>query len=208
MQILISHFLLGLSLAAPIGPINAAQMERGIRKGFMHAWFVGLGAMLADGIFMLLVYFGVIHFLGIPFMQTFLWLFGFFILTYLGVESFRSMGKTNSSAAAKDEPLIKSLTAGFFMSLGNPLSILFWLGIYGSVLADMIARYDARGVLLYSCAIMAGIMLWDVFMALIASLFRRLLTRWLLTFISILSGLSLIGFGLYFGYRTCRVLWG
>ena len=30
----------------------------------------------------------------------------------------------------------------------------------------------------------------------------------LLTFISILSGLSLIGFGLYFGYQACLVLWG
>lgn len=208
MQIWISHFLLGLSLAAPIGPINAAQMERGIRKGFMHAWFVGIGAMLADGIFMLLVYFGVIHFLGIPFMQTFLWLFGFFVLTYLGIESFRAMGQQNAGAGAQDEALFKSLSAGFLMSLGNPLSILFWLGIYGSVLADMIARYDARGVLLYSFAIMAGIMLWDLFMALIASLFRRFLTRGLLTFISVLSGLSLIGFGLYFGYRACLVLGG
>lgn len=53
------------------------------------------------------------------------------------------------------------------------MSILFWLGIYGSVLADMIVKYEAREVMLYSSAIMAGIMLWDVMMALLASSFRR-----------------------------------
>ncbi|MEI0737284.1 LysE family transporter [Paenibacillus sp. JTLBN-2024] len=94
----------------------------------------------------------------------------------------------------------KSFSAGFVMSISNPLSILFWMGIYGSVLADMIAKYDARGAAL-SCAIMAGIMLWDVAMALAASMFRRMLTERLIKGISVISGLSLIGFGLYFRLR-------
>jgi L-lysine exporter family protein LysE/ArgO len=206
MNILISHFLLGLSLAAPIGPVNAAQLDRGIRNGFMHAWLVGIGALLADGVFMLLVYFGVIHFLNIPFMQTFLWLFGFFVLTYIGVESLISSGKLDSQTRSSNESPLKSLSAGFLMSISNPLSILFWLGIYGSVLADMIAKYNARDVLIYSTTIMAGIMLWDIFMALVASVFRRLLTDRLLALISVISGLSLIGFGLYFGLEAYRAL--
>lgn len=206
MNVLLSHFLLGLSLAAPIGPINAAQMDRGIRGGFWHAWLVGLGAMLADGVFMLLVYFGVIHFLNIPFMKTFLLLFGFFILTYIGIESLTGAGKTGTETRGGNESLFKSFSAGFVMSISNPLSILFWVGIYGSVLADMIAKYDAHGVLLYSTAIMSGIMLWDIAMAMVASMARRFLTPRLLSGISVISGVSLIGFGLYFGYEAYGVL--
>lgn len=208
MSVLISHMLLGLSLAAPIGPINAAQMERGIRSGFLHAWLIGLGGVLADCIFMILVYFGVIHFLGIPFMQTFLWLFGFFVLTYMGVESIANARKTAARGGGGKEAAVKSLAAGFFMSLFNPLSILFWLGIYGSVLADMVAKYEAREVFLYSAAVLGGIMLWDVFMALLASSFRRLLTHRLLAAISVASGLSLIGFGVYFGLEAYHALFG
>lgn len=208
MNVLISHMLLGLSLAAPIGPINAAQMERGIRSGFLHAWLIGLGGVLADCIFMILVYFGVIHFLGIPFMQTFLWLFGFFVLTYMGVESIANARKTAAKGGSGKEAAVKSLAAGFFMSLFNPLSILFWLGIYGSVLADMVAKYEAREVFLYSAAVLGGIMLWDVFMALLASSFRRLLTPRLLAAISVASGLSLIGFGVYFGLEAYHALFG
>jgi L-lysine exporter family protein LysE/ArgO len=208
MNALISHFLLGLSLAAPIGPINAAQIDRGIRSGFMHAWLVGLGAMVADGVFMLLVYFGVIHFLNIPFMKTFLWLFGFFVLTYIGVESLIGVGSAGAQTRSGAALPLKSFGAGFLMSISNPLSILFWLGIYGSVLADMIAKYDAQEVFLYSSSIMAGIMLWDFLMALVASAFRHLLTNRLLAAISVISGLSLIGFGLYFGLEAYRALFG
>jgi len=208
MNVLFSHFLLGLSLAAPIGPINAAQMERGIRSGFFHAWLIGLGGVLADCIFMILVYFGVIHFLGIPFMQSFLWLFGFFVLTYMGVESIANARKTALRHSQSKEAAVKSLAAGFLMSLFNPLSILFWLGIYGSVLADMIAKYEAREVFLYSATVLAGIMVWDVFMALLASSFRHLLTARLLAAISVASGLSLIGFGVYFGLEAYHALFG
>ncbi len=208
MAVLFSHFLLGLSLAAPIGPINTAQMERGIRSGFWHAWLVGLGAMLADGAFMLLVYFGVIHFLNEPFMKTFLWLFGCFVLTYTGIESLLHAGKQGDGYRGGNEAPIKSFLSGFLLSVSNPMSILFWLGIYGSVLADMIAKYQAREVLLYSGAIMAGIMLWDVLMALMASAFRRFLTRGLLVAVSVISGLSLIGFGIFFGVEAFRLLFG
>ncbi len=208
MAVLFSHFLLGLSLAAPIGPINTAQMERGIRSGFWHAWLVGLGAMLADGAFMLLVYFGVIHFLNEPFMKTFLWLFGCFVLTYMGIESLLRAGKQGDAHRGGGEAPIKSFLSGFLLSVSNPMSILFWLGIYGSVLADMIAKYEAREVLLYSSAIMAGIMLWDVLMALMASAFRRFLTRGLLVAVSVISGLSLIGFGSFFGVQAFRLLFG
>jgi L-lysine exporter family protein LysE/ArgO len=208
LHVLISHFLLGLSLAAPIGPVNAAQMERGIRGGFWSAWLVGLGAMLADVIFMVLVYFGVIHFLDIPFMKTLLWLFGFFVLTYIGVESVLNAKKLTAPTRSSGEAPAKSFAAGFLISLTNPLSILFWVGIYGSVLADMISRYEAREVLLYSSSMIAGILLWDVLMAFIVSMFRRVLTGRLLAVISVISGLSLIGFGLYFGFEAYHILFG
>ncbi|CAM3924567.1 LysE family transporter [Cohnella lubricantis] len=206
MNVLLSHFILGLSLAAPIGPINAAQMDRGIRSGFWHAWLVGLGAMLADGVFMLLVYFGVIHFLDSPFMQTFLWLFGFFVLTYIGVETLIGAGKTSTQDRRSEESPMKAFLAGFLMSISNPMSILFWLGVYGSVLADMIAKYEALEVALYSSTIMLGIMLWDLVMAVTASMFCRFLTNRLLAGISLVSGLSLVGFGLYFGWEAYHVL--
>ncbi|MGZ7444609.1 LysE family transporter [Paenibacillus sp. TH7-28] len=206
MHSFISYVLLGISLSAPIGPVNAAQLDKGIRGGFFHAWLVGIGALAADILYMLLVYFGVVHFLNTPFMKTFLWLFGFFILTYTGIESLKEAGKVELNEMRGGEPLMKSLLSGFMMSVSNPLSILFWLGIYGSVLAQAASTAGKPELIVNSCAIITGLILWDLTMAGFASMFRRFLTNRILVVISVLSGLSLIGFGLYFGYEAALLL--
>jgi L-lysine exporter family protein LysE/ArgO len=206
-NIFISYVFLGLSLAAPIGPINAAQMDKGIKNGFLDAWLVGIGAMAADIIYMILVYMGIIHFLNIPFMKTFLWLFGFFVLVYTGIESLRGISqiKDSSRKTVASYPL-ESFLSGFYMSLSNPLTILFWLGIYGSVLAETAATYHIHELILYSLAIVSGIFIWDLLMAFTASSLRKLLTERLLKIISMLSGISLIGFGVYFGMEAYKAL--
>ncbi|MBS4213399.1 MULTISPECIES: LysE family transporter [Neobacillus] len=206
MNVFLSYILLGLSLAAPIGPINAAQIDRGIRSGFMHSWLIGVGAVVADGVYMLVVYIGVVKFLDTEFMQTFLWLFGFFVLIYTGVETILNVGKIHMNHYRGKEPLLKSFFTGFFMSISNPLTILFWLGIYGSVLAKTAASYDAGRLVLYSSAIFIGLLIWDIMMASVASSFRNFLTSRLLVVISILSGLSLIAFGMYFGFQAISIL--
>ncbi len=63
--------------------------KRGIRSGFFHAWILGIGALLADVIYMALIYLGVIHFLEKDIIKLFLWSFGAFVLIYTGIESFK-----------------------------------------------------------------------------------------------------------------------
>lgn len=208
MNVFLSYILLGLSLAAPIGPINAAQIDRGIRNGFMHAWLIGVGAVVADGVYMLVVYIGIVQFLENSFMKTFLWFFGCFVLIYTGVETLLNANKLNLENSRSREPLIKSFFSGFFMSISNPLTILFWLGIYGSVLAKTAASYESSQLILYSSAIFMGLLIWDITMAGIASNFRKFLTSQLLVGISLLSGVSLIGFGIYFGFQAFTTLFG
>lgn len=191
-----------------MGPINAAQLNMGIRGGFWHAYVIGLGAISADIIYMLLVYFGVIHLLDAPFIKAFLWLFGFFVLVYTGIESIKDAGKISSPAEMRgsDASLRKSFLSGFLLSLLNPLSILFWLGIYGSILAKAANEFPIQQLVIYSGAIVLGILLWDVTMAAASSIFRKFLTLRVLKGISMLSGLSLVGFGLYFGIQAFQLL--
>ena len=201
-----SYIFLGLSLAAPIGPINAAQLDIGIKKGFLHAWIFGWGAILADTVFIVLVFFGFIHFMDNSFMKTFLWLFGFFVLTYTGIESLLSAGKIEVNGRKVNDRLASSFFSGFIMSLSNPLSILFWLGIYGSVLANSVSKYDIHHLLLYSSGILLGLLTWDFTMAIISSSLRRFLSKPILTSISIISGVSLIGIGIYFLIQAAKLL--
>lgn len=167
---------------------------------------VGLGAISADIIYMLLVYMGIIHLLDAPFVRAFLWLFGFFVLLYTGIESIKNSGEITATERGNVNTLTKSFFSGFFLSLFNPLSILFWLGIYGSILAKAASEYPMQQLLIYSGAIVLGILLWDVTMAAASSIFRKLLTAKVLKAISVLSGLSLVGFGIYFGVQAFKLL--
>lgn len=157
---------------------------------------------------MLLVYFGVIHLLDTPFIKSFLWLFGFFVLVYTGIESIKDAGKISSTSnmRSRGSSIGKTFISGFLLSLLNPLSILFWLGIYGSILAKAVNQFPMQQLLIYSGAIVLGILLWDVTMAAASSVFRKFLTIRVLKTISILSGLSLVGFGLYFGIEAFKLL--
>lgn len=206
MSVFLSYVLLGLSLAAPIGPVNAAQMDKGIKNGFWHSWLVGVGAFVADGIYMLAVYIGVVNFLETPFMQTFLWCFGSFVLIYTGVESVLNSGAKVIIRGGNNEPLFKSFLSGFFISISNPLTILFWLGIYGSVLAKTASTYNDHQLIIYSLAIFIGLFIWDIAMAGISSSFKKFFTDKIIITISFLSGISLICFGIYFGYQAIKVL--
>jgi L-lysine exporter family protein LysE/ArgO len=206
MSVFFSYVFLGLSLAAPIGPVNAAQLDRGIKHGFLHAWLVGVGAILADSMYMIVVYMGLVTFIDAPIVQTFLWLFGCFVLIYTGIEGLIGAGNIHIQNNRKREPKIKAFLSGFVMSITNPLTILFWLGIYGSILAKTAASATKSELILYSLAIFIGLLLWDITMATISSSFRKILTSKLLVLISIISGISLIGFGIYFGIQGLKLL--
>lgn len=201
-----SYIFLGLSLAAPLGPLNAAQINQGIKNGFVHSWLIGLGAIVAEICFITAVFFGVVHFLEIPFMKTFLWSFGAFVLLYTGFESIASSQTIEMDNNRQKDSLAKTFSTGFLIAITNPLSILFWLGIYGSILANTINRYDQIHLVLYGGAILLGLMIWDVTMAIISSGFRRALTPRTLKRISVLSGLSLVGFAFYFAMKAVKML--
>ncbi|WP_462413649.1 LysE family transporter [Neobacillus sp. Marseille-QA0830] len=205
-SLFVGYIILGFTLAAPIGPVNSARLDKGIKNGFWHAWVVGAGSMIADGIFMLMVYFGMVHFLEIPVVQIFLWLFGGFILIYSGVESIYGANKITLNYSRNKESLLKCFITGFIMSITSPLSILFWLGIYGSVLAKTAQTTGTDSLIIYSSMIFLGLTIWDIFVAALTTSFRKLLTVRSLIVISVISGLSLIGFGLFFGYQGVNAL--
>jgi L-lysine exporter family protein LysE/ArgO len=204
-----SYILLGLTLSAPMGPINAAQLDKGIRYGFLHSWLIGFGAMLADALYMIIIYFGIAPFVDNSLIKTFLWSFGFFVLCYTGIETIIH-SKTVHQAGENHfrESKRKALRTGFFIALFNPLNILFWLGIYGSILVQVSATNGSLQLLIYSAGIFLGITIWDVTMAGFSAGARSVMNPKILQAISILSGTVVIGFGIYFGMQAAKLLFG
>jgi len=207
MNSIFTYVLLGISLAAPFGPVKAMLLNTGIKNGFFHAWLFSFGALLTDIMYMLLVYFGVAQFIDTPFMKTLLWSFGCFVLTYTGIENLLSLHKIEMDLNfAKYVRLRQSLLSGFLMALLNPLTILFWLGIYGSILAKSSESFSGIQIIIYSAAILVGIMMWDFTLAYLSSSARKFLSTRFLKIISFISSVFMIIFGIYFGIQAYHSL--
>ncbi|GGA43927.1 LysE family transporter [Psychrobacillus lasiicapitis] len=207
MNSLFTYFFLGVSLAAPIGPVKATLLNKGIKDGFFHAWFFGLGAIATDILYMLMVYFGVAQFIDSPFMKTFLWSFGFFVLMYTGIENLLTLHTISMDAKyRKTVRLRQSFLSGLLMAFLNPLTILFWLGIYGSILVSGGGTLTGIEIIFFSITILLGITLVDLIMSTISSGSRKVLSTSFLKTVSLISSLSMIGFGIYFGIQAYHSL--
>ncbi|KQL36615.1 MULTISPECIES: LysE family transporter [Bacillaceae] len=207
MNSIFTYILLGISLAAPVGPVNAAQLDTGIKNGFFHAFIFGFGALTADILYMIMVYFGVGQFIDSPYIKIFLWTFGCFVLTYTGIENLLTLNKIKiNMSSGKRIRLRQALLSGFLISLLNPLTILFWLGIYGSILAQTSVSLQDDQLIIFSLAIIVGVILWDTIIAFLSSGARKYLSTRFLILISLLSSLSMIAFGIYFGIQAYHTL--
>ncbi|WP_107926657.1 LysE family transporter [Lysinibacillus parviboronicapiens] len=207
MDSIFTYIFLGISMAATIGPVKTVLLNTGFKNGFFHAWFFSLGALTTDIIYMFIVYFGIGQFIDSLLLKMILWSFGCFVLLYTGIENLLSLHKIDMDLkTGKRTRLRKSIISGFFMSLMNPLTILFWLGIYGSILAKTAEASTGYQIILNSIAILLGIILVDFIMAFSSSVARKLLSTQLLKTVSFISSIIMIGFGIYFGMQAFQAL--
>lgn len=111
--------LLGLSLAAPPGPMNALIAAHATQNGFGRAVRVGLAAPIVDTFYLLVVTFGVARLFDLNRHQMILGLAGALLMAYL------------AWSTARMEPSRASRLPGFWvmtgLSLTNPYQIGWWV---------------------------------------------------------------------------------
>ncbi|WP_243521437.1 LysE family transporter [Bacillus pseudomycoides] len=204
---IIQQFILGMSLAAPVGPINIEMLKRGIERGFWHAWLVGIGGMSADILFMLLIYFGLSSVFMYTYVQAFMYCIGFFLLFYLGFQSVKQ-GIFHSNMEYKQEEiggLRQSFMAGFLIAISNPLNLVFWFGVYGSTLSSLLTKVTKQEAFLYSLCIIGGIILWNLNIAFSVHFGRKLLKQKALGYITTGAGFILVGYSIHFAYKVLQL---
>ncbi|RBW69713.1 LysE family translocator [Bacillus taeanensis] len=201
---LIGFIVLGLSIAAPIGPINVEIMKRGIYNGFWSSFLVGCGGMSSDLILMFCMYFGLAAFLQAPMIEMILLLLGSVVLTSMGVQSMnlkREAPKLEDRNEQRGSYLNSYLT-GAIIAAFNPMNLLFWMGIYGSVLSTSLASSDKVQAFVNSTAVFIGIGMWNLNLAMTVHFGRLLVKPNLLKWISFFAGAVLVLYGIRFGYEA------
>lgn len=205
--LIIYGMTVGVTLAAPIGPINVEIIRRGIRDGFVHGWVLGLGALSADTIYAALIVGGLTPLADRPTLRVPLFLAGGVMLAWVGWMSVRTALRGDAADADDTVPRRgRSYATGFLMAIFNPMGIVYWLSVGAALVADAVQRVGQVGSPVLVMGVMFGIFCWVTFISVLAQISRRFVTGPGMRWVTGVSGLIIIGFALWFFWQGLTTL--
>jgi threonine/homoserine/homoserine lactone efflux protein len=202
---LLQNIILGLSLAAPIGPVNLEIIKRGLNAGFTQAFLTGMGANFADATYLTLIFFGLTSFLNIALLKIALGIGGSIILIYLGFTSAKDFFPEYAAAGNRQKRIFKnSFVTGYFLAVSSPMTIVWWTGVFGALLASQTDVQTNLSAFLSCLTILLGCFIWVIFLATALHWGKKIINDKMVGLISLIAGSCLIVFGIYFLYRTVK----
>ncbi|TXE89125.1 lysine transporter LysE [Campylobacter volucris] len=129
LEIILNGIVLGMAVSVPFGPVNILILNTAL-SSFKSSFCIGIGALSADILFLILINFGILGFANNEIFYKILAVFGFFFLSYMVFLMLKKTKKVNLSQIHSIHP-IKGFIKGFFLNLTNPYVIGFWVSVAG-----------------------------------------------------------------------------
>ncbi|CAG0967290.1 hypothetical protein ANRL3_01262 [Anaerolineae bacterium] len=195
MDLILKGLIIGFSIAAPVGPIGVLCIRRTLADGRATGFASGLGAATADAIYGCIAGFGL-TFISTLLLSQKLWLqlIGGAFLCYLGVQTFRAR-PAERAADAQGKGLIGAYASTFFLTVTNPMTVLFFLAVFAGLGGAAVAGdYLAAGALVLG--VFLGSASWWLLLSGTVSVFRSRFDYHALGWVNRISGIIVAGFGL------------
>ena len=187
-------FLIGLAIAAPVGPIAVLCIRRTLENGGWSGLATGLGAATADGMYGAIAAFGISAVSSrLVDYQDPIRLLGGVALMYIG---WRMFG-TNPGASAKPasaQGVGGAYVSAVLLTLTNPETILYFVAVFAGLGLASSDTTGSRAAVLVT-GVFIGSAAWWLFLVGLVSRFRRFLTPTRRIWINRFSGSILIAFG-------------
>lgn len=210
-------FLLGLSIAVPLGPINLEMIRRGVGTHPLAGLAVGLGATSLDTMCILASGFGLGWLVENKGFAVGCYAVGALLLAWMGVDSirdgrrrWREAGEPGDAGRTGGAPEAHRFWRGFAYGLGihaaNPVTYVFWTTV---PLMFFKEQAPTRGmVLMTTGAVLAGCMAWNLTLVGLMVVARRFLKPRFLAGTCLAGGAALLVFAVVFGWRAVASLLG
>jgi threonine/homoserine/homoserine lactone efflux protein len=194
-------FLIGIVVAAPVGPVNVLCIQRAVARGFWGGLAAGIGAMLGDGLIALFAALGVGAISGaVKTHQAIIQVVGGLALITFGVRLYHAdpplnlePGQNGGAGTLRDYAW--DIPKTFLLTITNPGAVLGLFAIFGGVSTYVEVKNRADALTMVA-AVMAGSFAWWLWLSnFIGRMRHKLKPSWLAA-INTRAGLLLIGFGL------------
>lgn len=194
MDFLIQGMVIGLAIAAPVGPIGVLCIRRTLAEGRLSGLVSGLGAATADAAY------GAIAALGLTVVTDLLvgggaWLrlAGGIFLIFLGVRTFLSR-PSEEPASPGGRGLLGAYASTLLLTLTNPTTILSFAAIFAALGAG-----DPESGVLSAMTLVSGVFLgsalWWLVLSGTTGLFRERIGAGGLRWVNRVSGGIIAAFG-------------
>ncbi|CAK0770256.1 Lysine transporter LysE [Azospirillaceae bacterium] len=193
-------FILGLAIAAPVGPIGLLCIRRTLEHGPVVGFATGTGAAIADTIFGAVAAFGMTA--AFDFLaghQTGFRLVGGVFMIIIAIKTFRSPS-INTIEPNKDlDVAARTAAGGFFTGLAftltNPATILAFIALFaGFGLGSNLGHFNAATLVF---GVFSGSASWWLTLSIGVALVRHRISDQGLTRISQGTAVALVGFGFW-----------
>jgi len=193
---LIKGLIIGLSIAVPVGPIGVLCIRRTLTQGRMVGFLSGLGAATADALYGAIAGFGLTFLVNfIIGKQIWLRLIGGGLLCILGAMTFLSK-PAEQGASVEGNSLWNAYLTTFFLTLTNPMTLLFFVAVFAGLgMGSTGDSYVSAGILV--SGVFVGSAAWWLVLCGFTGLLQKLLNLERLRWLNRISGLIILGFGLF-----------
>lgn len=189
--------VIGLSIAAPVGPIGLLCIRRTLSDGRLAGLVTGLGAASADAVY------GALAALGLTAITTWLvssrsWLgaVGGAVLIIIGIRAF--MARPPEQGTEPDRASLAGMwVATFGLTLTNPMTILSFAAVFAGLGLGAVGgtgRQAAPAAMMIG-GVFSGSALWWLLLTTGVSLFRSRISHRGMAWINRLAGVVIIAFG-------------
>lgn len=197
--LLITGIFIGLSVTAPLGPVNLIVTRTAIQRSFGVAVLTGLGAVLADVVYASLAAYGVrsierfIAQYAMP-----LTLVGGTMLVILGIRLARSH-MSLEQLALQDVPsrriIIRKALGTFLLTLTNPGVFFGFLAIFGTMSGVLVLASSPGRPLTVVAGVAIGGTLWWLFLSFVVTRLKSRITATTFDRINRWTGVLIAAFG-------------
>jgi threonine/homoserine/homoserine lactone efflux protein len=205
--------IIGVLVAAPVGPVNVLCIQRAIERGFWGGLAAGLGAVIGDGLIALFAGLGVGAVSGaVAHHRTAIEVIGGLALLAFGAKLYFTepsltpqLSPEDPNASLKD--FVWDIPQTFFLTITNPGAVLGLFAIFGGI-STFVEVQSTIDVLTMVAAIVAGSLAWWIFLSNVISRNRHRFDGALLAKINRVAGILLLVFGaVLLGEAAYNLFW-
>lgn len=186
-------FLIGISIAAPVGPIGVLCIRRTLSNGKLAGFLSGMGAATADMIYGAIAAFGL-TLITTALIENAFWLklLGGLFLLYLGIKTFFEK-PADQAALAKQGGYFSMYFSTFFLTITNPITILSFAAIFAGTMIGQ----NMGSPLLIVAGVFTGSASWWLALSFGVGLMRDKLNQNHMVWINRFSGATISVFGIF-----------